>query len=111
MPHVSNLSATAYSIWGRRLVDGMAEGREEWIDELAPGGAGEFPEHGEITVRTGTSDPKGARVLGPLDTTHVVIDGATTSRTTTALWVGGALLALVLLALLVVFVLLMVTPR
>ena len=112
MPHVSNLTTHAYSIWGRRLVDGVPAGREEWIDEIAAGGAGEFPDHGDITVRDGTAEPKGARVLGPLDTTHVVITGheGRPSRNT-ALWVGCALLVLVLLALLAVFTLLMVTPH
>jgi hypothetical protein len=97
MPVVHNCRATPCSVWGRPVSrDGFADGPEAWIDELAPGGVGDFPRHRAIVVRESGQD-KGPRIAGPSDEEHIYV-GGTVPVPSPRLW-GGAMLLLLLLLL------------
>ena len=97
MPVVHNCQATACSVWGRPVTRaGFVDGPEAWIDELAPGGVGDFPQHRAIVVRQ-SGQEKGPRISGPSDDEHIYV-GATVRTPHPQLW-GGAMLLLLLLLL------------
>ena len=97
MPVVHNCQTTPCSVWGRpQSRDGFIDGPEAWIDELAPGGVGDFPRHGDIVVRESGQD-KGPRLAGPSNDPHIYV-GGTVPVPPPRLW-GAAMLLLLLLLL------------
>lgn len=68
MPRVKNCSDQTYAVWGKKETDdGMIDGPEEYLDSLAPGGIGDFPQHGQLVIRQGDGAKRGPRVAGPFE--------------------------------------------
>lgn len=77
MPQIRNCSPAACSVWGRPInAEGMVDGNERWIDTLAPGGVGDFPNHSEIMLRDGDKERRGALVAGPIREATYHVGGA-----------------------------------
>ena len=108
MPVVHNCRRSSCSVWGRPTTrDGFTDGPETWLDELAPGGVGEFRHYRAIVVRESGKD-KGARIAGPSDDDHIYV-GGTVPVPAPRVW--GATMLVLLLFLLMALLLLLAAGR